>query len=342
MELKIRSSFFNNKANLFITLLGFSLLLWVAIPFIDWAFLKATWVGESRLACGQGACWAMIHARFKQFIYGFYPSAEYWRINCAFGLLVVSLVLLSITQLKIIVRIIALVCLWAMIVYLLHGGGPLVVVPTSAWGGLFLTIFLAVGSILCAFPIGLLLALGRHSSLLCIKGFCVLFIEVIRGVPLITILFMASVMLPMFFSYELDVDKLFRAFVGLTIFQSAYLAEVIRSGLNAIPKGQFDAAHSLGMSYMSTMWFIVLPQALRIVIPGLVNNFIALFKDTTLVLMIGIFDFLGIVQTAITDPRWLGTSLEGYLFCAVVYWIICFSMSSYSQYLEKKLPLRIQ
>lgn len=234
-------------------------------------------------------------------------------------------------------RLISYILTQCAILYLLYGGGVLPVVSTSLWGGLFLTIFLAFGSMLCSFPIAILLALGRNSSLVIFKPVCITFIEVVRGVPLISILFLAAVMFPLFVSADVVIDNLFCVFVGITLFQAAYLAEVIRAGLLSVSKGQIEAAVSLGMSYPLTMTFVVLPQALRIAIPGILNSFIALFKDTTLVLIIGIYDFLGIVQNATTDPLWLGTALEAYLFCAFVYWIFCFGMSTYSKHLEKKL-----
>lgn len=331
---------YRSRLNIISIGIGFGLLIWLLIPFLDWAILKATWIGTSKQDCTQGACWAMIHARFKQFIYGFYPIELRWRVNLSLILLCLQLVILGLFKIPFLFRILISLFIWIVILYLLYGGFILQIVPTSAWGGLFLTLFLAFASMFCAFPIGILLALGRHSSLLLIKGICIIFIEVIRGVPLITILFMASVMLPLLFSTEIDVDKLLRAFVGITIFQAAYLAEVIRGGLNSLPKGQYEASYSLGLGSIYTMWFIILPQALRVVIPGIVNNFIALFKDTTLVLMIGIFDFLGMVQVATTDPRWLGSALEAYLFCALVYWVFCFGMSLYSKRLEKIFTVR--
>ncbi len=345
MAVKMLSKFYSIKKPMLSSfsssvgmLVGVSIIVWWLLPFFDWAFVKATWVGASHQDCTQGgACWAMIHARFKQFMYGFYPLDQRWRVDVSLGLLAFSLLNLAVLKIRIFYKISIMIILWLGIVYLLHGGFFLIVVPTDKWGGLFLTLVLAVGSIFCAFPLGLLLALGRHSSLGLVKAFSVIFIEIVRGVPLITILFMASVMLPLFFSAEVDIDKLLRAFVGLMLFQAAYLAEVIRGGLNSLPKGQYEASYSLGFGYWYKMRLIILPQALRIVIPGLVNSFIALFKDTTLVLMIGIFDFLGIVQAATTDPAWLGTATESYLFCALVYWIFCFSMSTYSRHLERKL-----
>ncbi|MBS0288862.1 MAG: amino acid ABC transporter permease [Proteobacteria bacterium] len=322
-----------------IVLLALAILIYFP-PLIDWAFLEATFTGNSKKDCHPGgACWALIHSRWEQFIYGFYPAPLRWRVNVAFVILSMSLANLALIKVQLIKRLLFLVASYIIIFYLLYGGVGLKVVPTHLWGGLFLTIFLAFGSMTFAFFLGILLALGRNSPLLLIKGFCIIFIELIRGVPLVTILFMAGVMSPLFLPEEMIVDKLLSAFIGLTCFASAYAAEVIRAGLNSLPKGQIEGAYALGMSYWQTMGLVILPQALRTVIPGLVNNFIALFKDTTLVLIIGIYDFLGIVQLAITDPLWLGSALEAYLFCALVYWVCCFSMSFYSRYLEKKLSI---
>ncbi len=210
-------------------------------------------------------------------------------------------------------------------------------VETPLWGGLFLTLVIAITGIVASLPIGIVLALGRRSHMPIIRAVCVGFIEFWRGVPLITVLFMSSVMFPLFMPEGVNFDKLVRALVGVAIFSAAYMAEVVRGGLQAIPKGQYEAAQALGLSYPKMMVFIVLPQALKLVIPGIVNTFIGLFKDTTLVLIIGLFDFLGMAQLAATNPDWLGFAVEGYVFTGFGFWIFCFSMSRYSQYLEKKL-----
>lgn len=322
---------------IFILILG--CILWFVLkPAFEWGFVNATWTGDSAQACHpNGACWAMIHSRWEQFMYGFYPLEKRWRVDLTLAVLGAAILCVSVLKTQLFYRIGILFVALGIGTFLLYGGLGLSIVPTSKWGGLFLTIVLSFGAIICATPLALMLALGRNSSLIIIKGICITLIELIRGVPLISILFMASVMLPLFFSQDIIIDKLLRAFIAITLFQAAYLAEVIRGGLNALPKGQYEAAYALGMNYWQTMSLIILPQALRVVIPGIVNSFIALFKDTTLVLMIGIFDFLGIVQSATTDPHWLGTALEGYLFCAFVYWIFCFSMSLYSKNLERKL-----
>jgi general L-amino acid transport system permease protein len=210
-------------------------------------------------------------------------------------------------------------------------------VETPLWGGLFLTLVIAIVGIVASLPIGIVLALGRRSNMPIIRAVCVGFIEFWRGVPLITVLFMSSVMFPLFMPEGMTFDKLLRALIGVMLFSAAYMAEVVRGGLQAIPKGQFEAAQALGLSYPKMMGFIVLPQALKIVIPGIVNTFIGLFKDTTLVLIIGLFDFLGSAQAVSTNPDWLGFAVEGYIFVGFGFWIFCFSMSRYSQYLERKL-----
>lgn len=306
---------------------------------IDWVFIHATWTGQSTADCNKsGACWAIIYARWDQIIYGFYPKSEQWRVNLVL-LLLPLLFIIFLYKKSIKLRLGILISLPIVVIHLLYGGLYLKVVSTDLWGGLFLSIALSVGSMLFSFPIAILLAIGRNSTLLVINRLCIAFIEIIRGVPLISILFLAVVMFPLFISADLVIDNLLCVFVGIALFQAAYLAEVVRAGLNSVPRGQIEAAHSLGLPNHLTLFLVVLPQALRTAIPGIVNSFIALFKDTTLVLIVGIYDFLGIVQAATTDPKWLGTALEAYLFCALVYWFICFGMSSYSKHLERKLKV---
>jgi general L-amino acid transport system permease protein len=228
---------------------------------------------------------------------------------------------------------------YPVIAFYLFSGGVfgMEYVETSRWGGLTLTLVLASVGMAASLPLGILLALGRRSSMPIVKSLSVVFIEFWRGVPLITVLFMSSVMLPLFLPEGTHFDKLLRAMIGITLFQSAYMAEVVRGGLQAIPKGQYEAAQALGLSYWKTMGLIILPQALKLVIPGIVNTFIALFKDTTLVLIIGLFDMLAMIQAALADPNWLGYAIEGLLFAALVYWVFCFGMSRYSLALERKL-----
>jgi general L-amino acid transport system permease protein len=222
--------------------------------------------------------------------------------------------------------------------FLLHGGlFGLTSVATSQWGGLMLTLVIATVGIAGALPLGIVLALGRRSNMPAIRVVCVTFIEFWRGVPLITVLFMSSVMLPLFLPEGMSFDKLLRALIGVILFQSAYVAEVVRGGLQAIPKGQYEAAAAMGLGYWRSMGLVILPQALKLVIPGIVNTFIALFKDTSLVIIIGLFDLLNSVKQAAADPKWLGMATEGYVFAALVFWIFCFGMSRYSMHLERKL-----
>ncbi|WP_133510851.1 amino acid ABC transporter permease [Candidatus Thiosymbion oneisti] len=317
-------------------------LLWIGIPpFIQWAVIDADWVGNSRDQCTSGgACWVFVRVRLNQFLYGAYPADQQWRVNLGLLLFVFLLVPLMLRRVPY-KRILAvlLVVVYPVVAYVLFYGGllELPVVETHQWGGLMLTLILAVVGIVLSLPFGILLALGRRSDLPVIRAACVTYIELWRGVPLITVLFMASVMLPLFFPEGFNPDKLLRAMIGIVLFQSAYIAEVVRGGLQAIPKGQYEAAKALGLGYWQTMGLVILPQALKLVIPGIVNTFIALFKDTTLVLIIGLFDLLGKVQQAFNDPEWLGYSTEGYLFAGFVFWAFCFSISRYSQALERAL-----
>jgi general L-amino acid transport system permease protein len=221
--------------------------------------------------------------------------------------------------------------------WLLRGGLGLMPVPTEQWGGFMLTIVISIVGIVLSLPIGIVLALGRRSQLPVIHLLCVIFIELVRAVPLITVLFMANILLPLFLPPGLQVNVLLRVLVGITAFASAYMAEVIRGGLQAIPKGQYEGAMAMGLGYGQMMRLIVLPQALTVAIPGIVNTFIGFFMDTTLVSMVGLFDFLNMVKAGFKDPNWVGVEITGYTFCAIVFWIICFSMSRYSMYLERKL-----
>ncbi len=308
---------------------------------IDWAFINADWVGATRDACSrEGACWVFINVRFDQFMFGFYPAEELWRPKLFYAILAifVSLLVYEKTPKRPWILLLFVIAFPLMAIYLLLGGvAGLPKVETHLWGGLLITMIIAIVGIVISLPIGVVLALGRRSDMPIIRSLSTVYIEVWRGVPLITVLFMASVMLPLFMSGESETNKLVRALIGVVMFASAYMAEVIRGGLQAIPKGQYEAADALGLTYWKKMGFIILPQALKITIPSIVNTFIGLFKDTSLVLIIGMFDVLGIGQAANTDPKWLGFATESYVFVALVFWIFCFGMSRYSIYLENKL-----
>ena len=285
-----------------------------------------------------GACWAIIDARFYQFMYGFYPAEEVWRVNLTFLLLPFALVGIFFDKLPYRKFFIYFTFIFPFIAYyLLYGGPTLSQVGTNKWGGLLVTLFLGVTGIGLAFPLSILLALGRRSQMPIISSLCVIFIEFIRGVPLITLLFTANVMLPLFLPEGISPDNLLRALVAVTLFQSAYMAEAIRGGLQAIPRGQVEAARAMGLTYWQSTRKIILPQALRISIPPIVNTSIGLFKDTSLVLIIGLFDLLGIGRAALADMSWTKLYYEVYVFVSIVFFIFCFAMSRYSLYLEKKL-----
>ncbi len=340
----LRRHLLSSPLNIALTLLALCLLYIAIPPLLGWTVLNATWSGDSRDACqaNSGACWVFIRVHFDQFMYGFYPDGQRWRVDLTALLLIFSAAPLFIrtvssqTKLRIGLSILAI---YPIIAFILLTGGwfGLATVETSQWGGLLLTLVIAGVGMTAALPLGVLLALGRRSRLPAIQTLCVTFIEFWRGVPLITVLFMSSVMLPLFLPAGMSFDKLLRALIGVSLFQAAYMAEVVRGGLQAIPKGQFEAAAALGLGFWKMMGLIVLPQALKLVIPGIVNTFIALFKDTSLVLIIGLFDLLNMVHNATTNPAWLGFSTEGYVFAAAVYWLFCFGMSRYSQSLEKRL-----
>ena len=337
----MKSNLFSSSLNTLLTIISLWIIYVSVPPFIQWALLDANWVGSSRDDCSrEGACWVYIGFWFKQIMYGRYPETEVWRINVSYILLVGALIPLFISGFKHKgLLTLFLLFVYPIISYFLFIGDSfgLPLVETSLWGGLFLTLVISVVGIVASLPIGILLALGRRSSMPIVSALSIGFIEIWRGVPLITVLFMSSVMFPLFLPEGMNFDKLIRALVGVMLFSAAYIAEVVRGGLQAVPKGQIEAAEALGMSYWNTMGLIVMPQALKMVIPGIVNSFIALFKDTTLVLTIGLFDLLGTIQIIGTNADWLGFHIEGYVFTAFIFWTFCFGMSRYSMHLEKKL-----
>lgn len=337
----IRKNLLATPVDALLTVIGVYLVYKFLPPLWDWFFWSANFAGDSNDSCTQdGACWVFVKQRMSLFMYGFYPTDEYWRLNTVFALLAATFIpqFFSAFPYKKALGIFALTGFPVISFFLISGEVfGLEHVETEQWGGLSLTLIIAFVGIVAALPFGILLALGRQSNMPIIRTMCVVFIELWRGVPLISVLFMASVMLPLFLPDGVTFNKLLRAMIGIVMFQSAYMAEVIRGGLQAIPKGQYEAAEALGMSYWKSMSLIILPQALKLVIPGVVNTFIALFKDTTLVLIIGLFDVLGSVQSAIVDPDWRGVAIEGYVFAALCFWVFCFVMSRYSMSLERKL-----
>ena len=344
----IRKNFFSSPANTILTLIVGYLLYWIVPALIAWTLTDAVWSGGVE-ACRQnikGACWPFVGAKINFFVYGFYPIDERWRVNIVGIILFLCIgwLVFDKTPLKKYVIIFTLF-IFPIIAFIflkgrIFGINIFPAVSTSLWGGLTLTIIIGLVGIIFSLPLGILLALGRRSELPLVKTICIIFIEFWRGVPLITILFMASVMLPLFLG-NVQVDVLNRALIGYVMFASAYMAEVIRGGLQGIPKGQYEGADSLGLSYFLKMKRIILPQALTIVIPGIVNTFIGLFKDTTLVLIIALTDFLGAVQTGISDPKWsaFSTAFSGYVFTAFVFFCLCYGMSLYSKKVERKLNI---
>jgi len=339
-----RENLFSSWSNALLTLLGLYIAYVAISGVVSWAFINATWAGSSGSDCTHGrggACWPFVMAKFSQFMYGRYPDAERWRVNLTYVLATAGLIPLMLPWVrgKLYLTIYMLVIFPVLAFILLYGGLGLPVVPTELWGGLLVTLVVATTAIAGAFPIGILLALGRRSNMPIVRLVCIGFIEFVRGVPLITVLFMASVMLPLFLPAGWTIDKLVRALIMVALFSAAYLAEVIRGGLQAIPRGQYEAADALGLTYTQKMGLVILPQALKLVIPGIVNTFIGLFKDTSLVLIIGIFDLLGIVQQNLTDSNWFSpnTAMTGYVFAGIIFWIFCFSMSRYSMFVERRL-----
>ena len=327
--------------NSILTILSLFFLLKIIPLLLNWFILDANFIGTTKEECtGSGACWIFINVWLKRFIYGLYPNDEIWRINLAFILLILTASFAIFSKPKIkkyIILFLLFIFPFIAINLILGDVGGLVYVETEAWGGLALTLIIAIFGIIFCFPIGVMLAMGRRSELIAIKYFSIGFIELWRGVPLITVLFMASNMFPLFLPEDVYLDKLVRCIIGIILFEAAYMAEVVRGGLQSLPRGQYDAAKAIGMGYWKMHLLIIMPQALKLVIPGIANTFLALFKDTPLILIVGVFEFAGMINVAKSNPKWLGFATEGYVFAAIVFFIFCFIMSRYSQNLEKKL-----
>jgi general L-amino acid transport system permease protein len=345
----LKQSLFGSWWSTALTLvLGYLLIRW-SISFLDWAFVHAVWTVPNTdrgtpdpTACqnaqGTGACWAVIGDKYRFILFGRYPYAEQWRPGICIALFV-ALYAISAWR-RFWRKELLLVWLATLVVIgaLMWGGVlGLSFVPQDSWGGLPITLMLATFGLAFAFPLAVLVALGRRATNLpAVKVLCVVYVELIRGVPLVSLLFMASVMFPLFMPAGVNIDKLLRAQIAIILFAGAYLAEVVRGGLQALPKGQFEGADALGLSYWQKTGFIILPQALRLVIPPLVNTFIGFFKDTSLVLIIGIFDLLTAGKIALSDPIWSSYTTEVYLVLALVYFVFCFAMSKYSRSLERE------
>jgi general L-amino acid transport system permease protein len=334
----LRENLFSSWGNAALTIVAALAVWWTVVPLVQWAFIDAAWTGTDREAClphPNGACWPFIGERLGQIVYGFYDIGERWRVDIAFAALTAGLLWLTVPGLpgKGAAGVAMLTVFPVAAFVLLVGGFGLEPVPTERWGGLLMTLVVAITGIVASLP------LGRRSDLPVVKGLSVIFIEFWRGVPLITVLFMAANMLPLFLPGGLSVDKLLSALIAVALFSSAYMAEVVRGGLQAIPKGQYEAAQAMGLSYWQMMAFVILPQALRLSLPNIVGNFIGLLKDTSLVSIIGFFDLLGIVQAGTANADWAtpNTAYTGYAFAGALFWAMCFSMSRYSKYLERVL-----
>ena len=335
----LRKNLFNGWFNSLLTLLTLFVLYQSVPPLVRWALLDSLWMSSSD-ACREstGACWSIIPNNIRFITFGFYPHDQQWRPLVAMILLVVLLFYSRDRRhwKK------SLAWIWGaglVLMGLLMRGGLLGLesVESTQWGGLPLTLLLSVFGLAAAYPLGVVLALGRQSRMPVVKSLCVVYIELIRGVPLISLLFMSSVVFPLFLPEGVTVNKILRAQAAIILFTAAYIAEVVRGGLQGMSAGQYEAAESLGLTYVQTMRLIILPQALKIVIPPTVSILISAFKDTSLVVIIALYDVLKTTQSVLSDPKWMGYSAEAYIFLAMVYFVCCFAMSNYSRRLEKEL-----
>jgi general L-amino acid transport system permease protein len=346
----MRENLFSGWTNIILTVVSIALIWWIVPPLLKFLVIDAVWTGDDRRACipsperpEVGACWAFVRERFAYFIYGSYPIPQRWRVDIFFAMLAVGIAWIAwLRAPRRDIGAIYFFVIMPVVSFFLLSGLPAIGLPkvdTVYWGGALVSIVVAVVGIVFSLPIGVLLALGRRSDMPAVRLMSVIFIEFVRGVPLITVLFMASVMLPLFVPDSWSPDKLLRALVGVSMFAAAYMAEVVRAGLQAIPKGQYEGAMSVGLGYWQMMRLIILPQALRITIPNIVNNYISLFKDTTLVFIVGIFDLLKTIEVARIDPKWAApsTSPTGYAFAAIFYFTCCYLMSRYAKNMEARL-----
>ncbi len=339
-----QKTFFSSWWNASLTVLLSIFLYRVFWSLLDWGVLNATFASRARADCTpEGACWPFISVHIAQFVYGHFPSAERWRVDIVFGLLILValLVVVPSRRRKPWYLWLGPIAFFPAIAGALLVGGVfgLAPVPTDQWGGLMLTLALSYGAMLGALPMGILLALGRRSRLPLVRSASVAVIEFFRGVPLVTILFTSLFILPIVLPDGMTLDKLGRAIVAMMIFYGAYIAEVVRGGLQALPRSQYEAAEALGLGYWKAQALVIMPQALRLVVPGILNVMIGLLKDLTLVTIIGLFDLLGTAKQALGDPEWVGLSSEAYLFVSAVFFVACFGMSVYSQKLERRINL---
>lgn len=338
----LRNNLFDSIHSTLITLFIGYFLVTLSIQFFDWAVLSADWTGTTEKDCtSEGACWVFVRAWSQQFWYGSFTESEIWRVNLSLFLLI-AVIVLSFTLPKSI-RIKASVALFLLLPFVcmaILDGRPLGLpfVSTDLWGGFSLNVLMAAASIIVAFPFSFLWALGRRSDMAFIRSVSVIFIEFFRGVPVLSLFFMGSVMLPLFFQEGTNVDKLIRVWIVLIFFMSGYMAEVFRGGFQAIPRGQYEAADSLGLGYWQKTLLILLPQVIKVSMPNILATFVMLFKNTTFLLIIGIPELVQTLQTALSNSYWLGGhTLEGYLFVFAVFWSSCFGMSVLARRIERQL-----
>jgi general L-amino acid transport system permease protein len=339
----LRRNFFDGPLNSLVTL-GLLWALFVTLPrLVDWAIVHAVWFTADPQAClaAQGACWAVVAEKHRVILFGTFPYEEQWRAMLACVLIVGLFVASAVFR----PRARKLAALWiagmaGVFVLMLGGVFGLKPVATHQWSGLPLTLIMFVGTLAGGIPLGVLLALGRRSSMPVVKGLCVAFIEIVRGLPLVTVLFMASLMFPLFLPSGFNFDKFLRAQIAMTLFFAAYAAEIVRGGLQAIDRGQFEAADAIGLTYRQKMTRVVLPQVARVVLPSMINEIIRAFKNTTFVGIIGLFDVLRATSAAMQDPLWVQFSIEAYLFVFLLYFVFCFAMSKYSRGVEEAMRVR--
>ena len=340
-----KNNLFSSPLSGLLTIVFAAIVLWIVPDLLNFALFKAVWSGDGAVcrANMDGACWAFIHDKLDYLRFGSYPIDQRWRVNVteAIGAVLIVWLLWNNAPRRNIAALLFFIVYPILSFILLRGSTwlGLPVIDTSLWGGILITLLMSVVGIVFSLPMGVLLALGRRSDMPIVKAASITFIEFVRGVPFITVLFMANFMLPLFVPDYLAPDRLLRPMIGTVLFSAAYMAEIVRAGLQAMPKGQYEGAMALGLGYWSMMRLIILPQALTVVIPGIVSTFIGLFKDTTLVAIVGIADFLRTVESSRLDPNWAGPTISptGYLFAALFYWVFCFSMSRYSQATERRL-----
>jgi general L-amino acid transport system permease protein len=342
----VRTNLFSSPPNSIATIVIVALVLWLAPPLLQWATVNAVWSAPDGALCRthqDGACWAFVARKMDYLLYGSYPEDQRWRVDLteAIGALLIVWLLWPGAPRRGFGSLLFFV-IYPVVAFILLVGAPSLGLPrvdTILWGGVFVSLLTALVGIVVSLPLGVLLALGRRSALPFVRAASVVFIEFVRGVPFITVLFMANNMLPLFLPPGVESDRFLRPLVGIALFSAAYMAEEVRGGLQTLPRGQYEGAMALGLDYWRMMGLIVLPQALTLVIPGIVNNFIGLFKDTTLVSIVGINDFLEALDHAMKDPLWAGPTIfpTGYAFAALFYFVFCYAMSRYSAGVERRL-----